>query len=73
MVEVPGSAGPRTGFRKNGCSDSKFHIDFADNRILVPWAKWKKDKRKTEGNPMSSEVRALAMQLCQVDSDHLFP
>jgi len=40
-------------------------MDFSRNRVYVVNPKWKGDKRKTEGNPMSKEVRELLEQLCR--------
>lgn len=61
-----------TGFRRGELLGlQRQHVDFSRNLIFVPFAKWKRDKRKTEGNPMSRAVRELAMQLCE-QSDYLF-
>jgi integrase len=55
-----------TGFRQGELiALSKSMIDFSRNRIFVVNPKWKKDKRKTEGNPMSQEVADLLSQLCR--------
>lgn len=53
-----------TGFRQSELLGlQKQHVDFGQNLIFVPYAKWKRDKRKTEGNPMSQFVRELAKEL----------
>jgi integrase len=44
---------------------AKSAIDFSRNRIYVVNPKWKGDKRKTEGNPMSKEVADLLSKLCR--------
>ncbi|MGB9182414.1 MAG: site-specific integrase [Pyrinomonadaceae bacterium] len=55
-----------TGFRQGELiALSKPAIDFSHNRVFVVNPKWKKDKRKTEGNPMSKEVRDMLMLLCR--------
>lgn len=62
-----------TGFRRGELLGlQKHHVDFTRNLIFVPFAKWKHDKRKTEGNPMSRQVRALTTRLCADTSDYLF-
>lgn len=62
-----------TGFRRGELLGLQpQHIDFTRNLIFVPFAKWKRDKRKTEGNPMSALLRELAMQLCSGTSGYLF-
>lgn len=61
-----------TGFRQGELLGlQRQHVDFSRNLIFVPFAKWKRDKRKTEGNPMSQSVRELAMGLCE-RSNYLF-
>ncbi|HEU4597525.1 MAG TPA: site-specific integrase, partial [Pyrinomonadaceae bacterium] len=53
---------------------TKSAISFERNRLFVVNPKWRKDKRKTEGNPMSAEVRSLLSELCaQATGDLLFP
>lgn len=48
-------------------------IDFNHNRFFVVNPKWKKDKRKTEGNPMGEKVRRLLFELCQyLQNEHVF-
>lgn len=44
---------------------TKGAIDFSRNRLFVLHTKWRKDKRKTEGNPVSEEVRTLLSALCR--------
>lgn len=62
-----------TGFRRGELLGlQKHHIDFSRNLIFVPFAKWKRDKRKTEGNPMSGAVRELVAELCANTTDYLF-
>jgi len=61
-----------TGFRRGELLALRTeHIDFARNLIFVPFAKWKRDKRKTEGNPMSLRVREMVQELCAT-SGYLF-
>lgn len=43
---------------------AKSAIDFSRNRLFVVNPKWRKDKRKTEGNPLSTQVRNLFLELC---------
>jgi integrase len=53
---------------------SQSAIDFSHNRIYVFNPKWRKDKRKTQGVPMSAEVRELLLRLCEeARGDLLFP
>jgi integrase len=40
-------------------------VDFSRNRLFVVNPKWKRDRRKTEGVPMSGEVRELLLNLCE--------
>ena len=48
-------------------------VDFGRNRVFVVNSKWRKDGRKTEGNPMSPQVRELLAELCQrAEGDLLF-
>ena len=63
-----------TGFRQGELIElKKDAVDFNRNRIFVVNPKWKRDKRKTEGNPMGKEARDLLWQLCQsAQSDYLF-
>jgi integrase len=62
-----------TGFRRGELLGLQVqHVDFTRNLIFAPHAKWKRDKRKTEGNPMSQKVRDLAMELCSQTSNYLF-
>jgi integrase len=54
-----------TGFRQGELiALEKAAVDFSRNRIFVVNPKWKKDRRKTEGVPMSREVVELLRQLC---------
>ncbi len=50
---------------------SKAAVDFASNRVFVVNPKWRKDKRKTEGNPMSPQVRQLLAELCRTAKGEL--
>jgi integrase len=43
----------------------KSAVDFSRNRLFVVNPKWKRDRRKTEGVPMSGEVRELLSRLCE--------
>src|SRR5215213_2039681 len=53
-----------TGFRQCELIElRKAAVDFARNRVYVVNPKWKRDPRKTEGNPMSAEVRELLLGL----------
>jgi integrase len=53
-----------TGFRQGELiALGKSAIDFSRNRVYVINPKWKGDKRKTEGNPISKEVRELLERL----------
>ncbi len=63
-----------TGFRQGELIElRKAAVDFVRNRIFIVNPKWKKDPRKTEGNPMSAEVRELLTSLCRgATSEHLF-
>lgn len=62
-----------TGFRRGELLALQVrHVDFTRNLIFAPSAKWNRDKRKTEGNPMSAKVRELAMELCSQASTYLF-
>lgn len=55
-----------TGFRQGELiALAKSAVDFAANRVFVVNPKWRKDKRKTEGNPMSPQVRELLAELCR--------
>jgi integrase len=55
-----------TGFRQGELiALAKPAINFSRNRVFVVNPKWKKDKRKTEGNPMSQQVRDLLLELCR--------
>lgn len=40
-------------------------IDFVRNRLFVRDAKWKGDKRQSEGLPLNATVRALLWKLCR--------
>lgn len=54
-----------TGFRQGELiALQKSAVDFDRNRVFVINPKWRKDKRKTEGNPMSPQVRELLTRLC---------
>lgn len=46
-------------------------IDFYRNRLFVVNPKWREDKRKTEGNPMSKQVRDLLLELCRTAQGEL--
>lgn len=63
-----------TGFRQGELIElRKSAVDFARNRVHVVNPKWKRDPRKTEGNPMSAEVRELLSELCrEAEGEHLF-
>lgn len=63
-----------TGFRQCELIELKVTaVDFARNRVYVVNPKWKRDPRKTEGNPMSGEVRELLSELCGgAAGEHLF-
>jgi integrase len=51
----------------------KSAVDFGRNRLFVVNPKWKRDRRKTEGVPMSGEVRELVRLLCDsARGSHLF-
>lgn len=55
-----------TGFRQCELIElRRAAVDFARNRVYVINPKWKRDPRKTEGNPMSAEVRELLSTLYQ--------
>jgi integrase len=55
-----------TGFRQGELiALAKSAVDFNRNRVFVINPKWRKDKRKTEGNPMSPQVRELLTTLCE--------
>ena len=55
-----------TGFRQGELiALAKSAVDFARNRVFVVNPKWRRDRRKTEGNPMSPQVRELLTHLCQ--------
>lgn len=55
-----------TGFRQGELIGlQKSAIDFDRNRVFVVNPKWRRDKRKTEGNPMSPQVRELLATLCE--------
>ena len=48
-------------------------INFERNRLFVVNPRWRRDKRKTEGNPMSPEVREPLSELCaKAEGDLLF-
>jgi integrase len=47
----------------------KSAVDFSRNRLFVVNPKWKRDRRKTEGVPMSKEVRELLLKLCESARD----
>jgi integrase len=42
----------------------KSAVDFGRNRLFVANPKWKRDRRKTEGVPMSREAAELVQRLC---------
>lgn len=42
----------------------KSAVDFGRNRLFVVNPKWKRDRRKTEGVPMSREAEGLVRRLC---------
>lgn len=53
-----------TGFRQGELiALAKPAVDFERNRVFVVNPKWRRDKRKTEGNPMSPQVRELLAKL----------
>ncbi len=55
-----------TGFRQGELiALEKSAVDFSRNRIFVVNPKWKRDRRKTEGVPMSAQVRELLGELCR--------
>jgi integrase len=61
-----------TGFRQGELiALGKSAVDFALNRVFVVNPKWRKDKRKTEGNPMSPQVRTLLAELCRAAEGEL--
>lgn len=48
-------------------------VDFSRNRLFVVNPKWKRDRRKTEGNPMGEAVRDLLSGLCgRARGEYLF-
>jgi integrase len=47
-------------------------VDFGRNRLYVSNPKWRRDPRKTEGNPMGGEVRELLEELCREAGEYLF-
>jgi integrase len=63
-----------TGFRQGELiALEKTAVDFGRNRLFVVNPKWKRDRRKTEGVPMSGEVRELLSRLCEsARGSHLF-
>ena len=63
-----------TGFRQGELiALQKSAVDFDRNRVFVVNPKWRKDWRKTEGNPMSPQVRELLTKLSeQVEGELLF-
>lgn len=55
-----------TGFRQGELiALAKSAVDFERNRVFVVNPKWRRDRRKTEGNPMSPQVRELLTRLCE--------
>jgi integrase len=55
-----------TGFRQGELiALAKSAVDFDRNRVFVINPKWRRDKRKIEGNPMSPQVRELLTALCE--------
>jgi integrase len=53
-----------TGFRQGECiSLEKTAVNFGRNRLFVVNPKWKRDRRKTDGVPMSGEVTELIRRL----------
>jgi integrase len=55
-----------TGFRQGELiALTKSAVDFDRNRVFVVNPKWRRDKRKTEGNPMSPQVRELLASLAE--------
>lgn len=55
-----------TGFRQGELiALEKSAVDFSRNRLFVVNPKWKRDRRKTEGVPMSREARELVRRLCE--------
>ncbi|HYE64083.1 MAG TPA: site-specific integrase [Pyrinomonadaceae bacterium] len=63
-----------TGFRQcELIALKKSHIDFRRKLIFVADPKWKKDKRKTECNPLDAETCELLERLCRESpGEHLF-
>ncbi|HYH85830.1 MAG TPA: site-specific integrase [Pyrinomonadaceae bacterium] len=63
-----------TGFRQGEIiALEKTAVDFSRNRIFVVNPKWKRDRRKTEGVPMSKEVGELLQRLWEAaQGSHLF-
>ncbi|HEX8502628.1 MAG TPA: site-specific integrase [Pyrinomonadaceae bacterium] len=61
-----------TGFRQGELiALQKSAVDLDRNRVFVTNPKWRKDKRKTEGNPMSPQVRELLTKLCETAGGEL--
>jgi integrase len=55
-----------TGFRQGELiALERAAVDFSRNRLFVVNPKWRRDRRKTEGVPMSNRVRELLLRLCQ--------
>lgn len=55
-----------TGFRQGELiALRRSAVDFERNRVFVINPKWRKDKRKSEGNPMSPQMRELLTALCE--------
>ena len=55
-----------TGFRQGELiALERSAVDFGRNRLFVVNPKWKRDRRKTEGVPMSGEARELVQRLCE--------
>jgi len=53
-----------TGFKQGELiALEKLAVDFSRNRLFVVNPKWKRDRRKTEGVPMSSEAAGLVRRL----------
>jgi integrase len=63
-----------TGFRQGELiALEKSAVDFGRNRLFVINPKWRRDRRKTEGVPMSGQVRELLLRFCQsARGSHIF-
>jgi integrase len=63
-----------TGFRQGELiALERSAVDFSRNRLFTVNPKWKRDRRKTEGVPMSNGVRELLLRLCKTSrGNYLF-